>query len=66
MRFLDEEVLEVFVVHCDGATCESVRGYVCGRKRNRDLGALEPGRVEVVLPWHAILYSGGMLTFVIG
>lgn len=41
MRFLDEEVLEVFVVHCDGATCESVSGYVCGRKRNRDLGALE-------------------------
>lgn len=41
MRFLDEEVLEVFVVHCDGATCESVSGYVCRRKRNRDLGALE-------------------------
>lgn len=41
MRFLDEEVLEVFVVHCDGATCESVSGYVFGRKRNRNLGALE-------------------------
>lgn len=25
-----------------------------------------PGRVEVVLPWHAILYSGGMPIFVIG
>lgn len=41
MRFLDEEVLEVFVIHVDGATCESVSGYVCGRKRNRDLGAME-------------------------
>lgn len=41
MRFLDEEVLEVFIIHCDGATCGCGSGYVCGRKRNRDLGALE-------------------------
>lgn len=52
MRFLDEEVLEVFVIHVDGATCESV--------------TWEHWKSEVVLPWHAILYSGGMPIFVIG
>lgn len=33
MRFLDEEVLEVFVIHVDGATCESVSGFMCVGER---------------------------------
>lgn len=63
MRFLDEEVLEVFVVHCDGPTCESVSGCVWEKEESRPGSN---GRVEVVLPWHAILYSGGMPIYVIG